>query len=44
VLRQLAELAYADCGGRPFSPQQAECLEYCGLVPKGIRPGGTQQC
>jgi hypothetical protein len=41
ILRELAELAYADCGGHAFSPQQAECFEYCGLAPKSIRPAGS---
>jgi hypothetical protein len=41
ILREIAELAYADCGGYAFSPQQADCFEYCGLVPKGIRAPGS---
>jgi hypothetical protein len=41
LLRELAELAYVDCGGCAFSPHQAECFEYCGLVPKCVRPAGS---
>jgi hypothetical protein len=42
ILREFAVLAYEDCRGWAFSPQQAECFEYCGLTPWGVRsPGST---
>jgi hypothetical protein len=41
VLRELAELAFADCGGHAFSPQEAECFRYCGMKPAGVRSAGS---
>jgi hypothetical protein len=38
VLRQLAERAFDDCLAIAYSPQEAECLQYCGLTPMGVRP------
>ena len=42
VLKVMARQAYEDCGGHAYSPQQFECLEYCGLKPKGIRLAGQR--
>jgi hypothetical protein len=41
VLKVMALQAYEDCNGHSYSPQQLECLEYCGLKPKGVRPPGA---
>jgi hypothetical protein len=41
VLKELAESSFADCGGRPYSPQQADCLRYCGFEPIAVRPPGA---
>jgi hypothetical protein len=38
VLREFARLSFEDCAGFAFSPQHAECLEYCGFAPIGVRP------
>jgi len=44
VLRELARRSFEDCAGFPFSPQHAECLEYCGFAPIGVRsPGSATQ-
>jgi hypothetical protein len=43
LLAELARTSFAACGGMAFSPQQAECFEYCGLTPRGVRsPGSTR--
>jgi hypothetical protein len=42
VLEELARSSFADCSGMAFSPQQAECFEYLGLKPLGIRPPGAE--
>jgi hypothetical protein len=41
LLAELARGSFAACGGMAYSPQQAECLEYCGLTPIGIRRPGS---
>jgi hypothetical protein len=41
VLRELAERAFDDCLGVAFSPQEAECFRYCGLIPAGVRSPGA---
>lgn len=41
VLKEMARQAYEDCRGHAYSPQQLECLEYCGLKPKGVRLPGS---
>jgi hypothetical protein len=40
-LAELARSSFAACGGIAYSPQQAECFEYCGLKPIGIRVPGS---
>jgi hypothetical protein len=41
ILRELAGRAFDYCQGWAFSPQQAECLRYCGVKPVGVRPPGS---
>jgi hypothetical protein len=41
ILHLMAESSFADCDGRPYSPQQAECFEYLGFKPRGVRPPGS---
>jgi hypothetical protein len=41
VLRELTELRFDECLGVAYSPQEAECLRYCGLTPTGVRPPGA---
>lgn len=41
ILRILAESRVKDCHGLAYSPQEAECLEYCGLKPVGVMPPGS---
>lgn len=41
ILRDLARQAFEDCGRIAFSPQEAECFEYCGLKPLGLRSPGS---
>src|SRR6516225_4770922 len=38
VLREFARRSFEDCAGFAFSPQHAECLEYCGIKPIGVPP------
>jgi len=37
ILTEIARISFAACGGMAYSPQQAECFEYCGLTPQGVR-------
>jgi hypothetical protein len=41
MLRELAKKAFDECEGLAFSPQEAECLQYCGFAPAGVRPLGS---
>ena len=41
VLLELARQVYQDCSGWAYSPQEAQCFQYLGLAPKGIRPPGS---
>jgi hypothetical protein len=41
LLAELARSSFAACEGMAYSPQQAECFEYCGLTPRGMRPPGS---
>jgi hypothetical protein len=40
-LRFMAERSWEECEGWPYSPAQAQCLEYCGLQPRGVRSPGS---
>jgi hypothetical protein len=42
LLRELAGRAFDDCLGFAFSPQEAECFRYCGLMPRGVRTQDTR--
>jgi hypothetical protein len=41
LLEQFAKVAYDDCQGVPFSPQEAECFQFLGLEPLGVREPGA---
>ncbi|MGA7234241.1 MAG: hypothetical protein WBY44_01080 [Bryobacteraceae bacterium] len=41
LLQELAKLSLQDCRGMALSPQHRECLEFCGMKPRGVRPPGS---
>jgi hypothetical protein len=41
LLKELARLSFIDCGGQAFSPQHADCLDYCGMKARGMHPPGV---
>jgi hypothetical protein len=41
VLQEFARKAFDKCHGVAYSPQEAECFEFCGLTPLGILSTGS---